>query len=66
MSGPFSILDFAEPGDLGVVNLENMASTLSLETADDLRRYGVAFDFLQAAALGQRIPDMLMALAEEM
>lgn len=67
MSGPFSILDFAEPGDLGVVNLENMASTLSLETADDLRRYGVAFDFLQAAALGPRESrDMLMVLAEEM
>jgi len=67
MSGPFSVLDFPEPSDLGVVNLENMASTLSLETEDDLRRYGEAFDFLQAAALGPRESrDMLISLAEEM
>ena len=67
MSGPFSVLDFPEPGDLGIVNLENMASTLSLETEDDLRRYGEAFDFLQAAALGPRESrDMLISLAEQM
>jgi hypothetical protein len=66
MSGPFSVLDFPEPGDLGIVNLENMASTLSLETEDDLRRYEEAFDFLQAAALGPRESrDMLVSLAEK-
>jgi hypothetical protein len=66
MSGPFSILDFAEPSELGVVNLEGMRTTLSLETEDDLQAYGKAFDFLQAAALGLRPSrDMLIRLAEE-
>lgn len=66
MSGPFSILDFAEPSELGVVNLEGMSTSLSLETSDDLEKYSEAFDFLQAAALGPRESrDMLIALAEE-
>jgi hypothetical protein len=66
MSGPFSILGFAEPGELGVVNLEGMNTSLSLETEHDLEQYGNAFDFLQAAALGPRESrDMLIALAEE-
>jgi Domain of unknown function (DUF5753) len=65
MSGPFTILGFSEPGDPGVVTLENMASTLSLERDEDLRQYGNAFDFLQAAALGPRESrDMLKALAQ--
>jgi hypothetical protein len=65
MSGPFTILDFPEPGDRGVVTLENMTGTLSLERDDDLRQYLRAFDFLQAAALGPRESrDMLRALAE--
>ncbi len=66
MSGPFTILAFPEPGDRGVVTLENMASTLSLEREEDLRQYVRAFDFLQAAALGPReTRDMLNALAQE-
>jgi hypothetical protein len=66
MSGPFTILAFPEEGDRGVVTLENMASTLSLEQEDDLRQYVRAFDFLQAAALGPRESgDMLNALAQE-
>jgi hypothetical protein len=66
MSGPFTILDFPEPDDRGVVTLENMASTLSLEQEEDLRQYVRAFDFLQAAALGPRESrDMLNALAQE-
>jgi len=66
MSGPFSILDFAEPTELGVVNLEGMTTSLSLETEDDLEQYSKAYDFLQAAALGPRESrDMLIALAEE-
>jgi hypothetical protein len=66
MSGPFTILAFPEEGDRGVVTLENMASTLSLEREEDLRLYVRAFDFLQAAALGPRESrDMLNALAQE-
>ena len=66
MSGPFTILAFPEAGDRGVVTLENMASTLSLEREEDLRQYVRAFDFLQAAALGPRESrDMLNALAQE-
>jgi hypothetical protein len=66
MSGPFTILAFPEEGDRGVVTLENMASTLSLEQEEDLRQYVRAFDFLQAAALGPRQSrDMLNALTQE-
>ena len=66
MSGPFTILSFAEPSELGVVNLENATSSLSLETRSDLAQYGQAFDFLQAAALGPRESrDMLISLAEQ-
>ena len=67
MTGPFEVLDFPEVADLGVVNLENMSSMLSLEGPDDLRRYAEMFDFMQAAAIGPRESrDMLIALAEEL
>ncbi len=65
-SGPFVLLDFPEAADPGVVTIENLTSSLSLDTPDDLRRYAEAFDFLQAAALGPRESrDMLVALAEQ-
>ena len=67
MTGPFVILDFPEPTDLGVVVVENMSSALSLEKPEDLRRYTMAFDYLSAAALGPKESrDMLIALAEEL
>lgn len=65
MTGPFEILTFAEPGERGVVNLEEMSSALFLEKPDELRQYGRAFEYLIAAALGPReSADMLIKLAE--
>ena len=65
-SGPFDLLVFAEAADRGVVTIENMTSSLSLDSDDDLRRYVTAFDYLQAAALGPRESrDMLITLAEQ-
>jgi hypothetical protein len=50
----------------GVVTIENMTGSLSLESDDDLRQYAAAFKFLQAAALGLRESrDMLISLASE-
>jgi hypothetical protein len=63
-SGPFDLLEFAEPGEPGVVTIENVTGSLSLESESDLRQYVQAFDFLQAAALGPRESrDMLITLA---
>jgi len=65
-SGPFDLLVFAEAADRGVVAIENMTSSLSLDSDDDLREYVTAFDYLQAAALGPRESrDMLITLAEQ-
>jgi hypothetical protein len=65
-SGPFDMLEFAEAADRGVVTLENMAGSLSLESEAELRQYEKAFEFLQAAALGPRqTRDMLISLADQ-
>jgi hypothetical protein len=67
MAGPFVLLDFPEVTDLGVVHVEGMASAVSHEKPEDLRRYGQAFDFVSAAALGPKQSlDMLISLAEEL
>lgn len=67
MAGSFEILSFAAEGERGVVNLEGMTSTLFLETLEELRQYGRAFDFLSAAALGPRESgDMLIKLSREL
>ena len=63
-SGPFDMLQFAQAADRGVVTLETMTGSLSLESETELRQYEKAFDFLQAAALGPRqTRDMLISLA---
>jgi hypothetical protein len=65
-SGPFDMLEFAEAADRGVVTLENMAGSLSLESEAELGQYEKAFEFLQAAALGPRqTRDMLISLADQ-
>jgi hypothetical protein len=65
-SGPFDLLEFPEAADRGVVTIENMTGSLSLESDDDLRQYVSVFEFLQAAALGPRESrDMLISLAEQ-
>jgi Domain of unknown function (DUF5753) len=65
-SGPFDLLEFPQATDQGVVTLETMTGSLSLESGTDLRQYADAFGFLQAAALGPReTRDMLITLAEQ-
>jgi transcriptional regulator with XRE-family HTH domain len=67
MTGSFSILGFHEPIDPDVVYLENMASALFLEEADDIASYVQVFDYLRAAALSPRDSgDMLRTAAEEL
>lgn len=67
MTGPFEIIDFPGATTTGVVNVENMTGALSLEREAELDRYGAAFDYISAAALGPKESrDMLIALAEEL
>lgn len=51
MVGPFQFLDFPDPADPGVVNVENIMGTLALEKPDELRGYGEAWNAIQALAL---------------
>ncbi len=51
MVGPFQFLEFPDPGDPGVVNIENIMGSLALEKADELRRYGEVWRAIQAIAL---------------
>ncbi|WP_212824868.1 helix-turn-helix domain-containing protein [Polymorphospora rubra] len=51
MDGTFTILDFAEARDPGVVYAENATGGLFLEKAEELRKYVFIFDHIRAAAL---------------
>jgi transcriptional regulator with XRE-family HTH domain len=51
MDGPFIILGFPERAEPDVVILDSAAGELYLEDAEDVRRYGQAFDLLGRAAL---------------
>ncbi|MEV7228360.1 helix-turn-helix transcriptional regulator [Polymorphospora sp. NPDC051019] len=51
MDGTFTILDFAEALDPGVVYAENATGGLFLEKAEELRKYVFIFDHIRAAAL---------------
>jgi transcriptional regulator with XRE-family HTH domain len=53
MGSAFSILTFSEPADPGLVYVETRAGSLYLE-GRQVRDYGVVFQHLVAAALGQR------------
>ncbi|MFC4110099.1 helix-turn-helix domain-containing protein [Micromonospora zhanjiangensis] len=53
MGSSFSILDFPEPTDPGVVYVETRAGSLYLE-GQDVREYGRVFDHLMATAKGAR------------
>ncbi|TDC86892.1 XRE family transcriptional regulator [Actinomadura sp. 7K507] len=50
-SGPFVILNFAEPADRDVVYLETIPEGVYLEGANDVEAFMLAFDRLLAAAL---------------
>jgi transcriptional regulator with XRE-family HTH domain len=51
MVGPFTAMTFSDPGDLGVVNVENATGALFLEEPDELRVYEELWSTLQASAL---------------
>lgn len=51
MVGPFTMMTFADPDDLGVVNVENATGALFLEDPAELRIYDEYWGTLQASAL---------------
>ncbi|MDH2427920.1 DUF5753 domain-containing protein [Sphaerisporangium sp. TRM90804] len=65
LTGSFNIVGFPASSDLDVVYLENMASALYLEEAEDVRRYASVFDYLRAMALSPKeSADMLAQAAD--
>ena len=51
MVGPFTVMTFPDPDDLGVVNVENATGALFLEEPAELRIYEELWSTLQANAL---------------
>jgi hypothetical protein len=51
MVGPFTAMSFADPEELGIVNVENATGTLFLEDAAEVRVYDEIWSMLQASAL---------------
>ena len=50
MVGPFTMVTFLDPGDLGVVYLEHPTSSLFLETPEEIRAYEEFWDSIQSDA----------------
>jgi transcriptional regulator with XRE-family HTH domain len=50
MVGPFVMMTFLDPADLGVVHLEHPTTSLFLETPEELRMYEEFWDDIQARA----------------
>jgi len=51
MVGPFTVMTFPDPDDLGVVNIEFATGSVFLEDPDELRVYEEVWSALQASAL---------------
>jgi transcriptional regulator with XRE-family HTH domain len=60
MTGPFQILAFHDPGDLGVVHLESAMTAITLERPEELRRYDEIWGSLQARALSPEDSRVMM------
>jgi transcriptional regulator with XRE-family HTH domain len=60
MAGPFQILTFHDPGDLGVVHLESAMTAGTLEQPEELRRYDEIWGSLQARALSPEDSRVMM------
>lgn len=60
MSGPFQVLTFPDPGDLGVVHLESAMAAITLEQPEQLRRYDEIWGSLQARALSPEDSRVMM------
>jgi hypothetical protein len=66
-AGSFTILGFAEPGEIDVVYIETVGGSVSVDKAEEVRHYATAFDHLRAVALSPgdtRV--MLLAVSEEL
>jgi hypothetical protein len=61
MTGSFSIMEFRDPHDPGLVHLDTMAGDLFLEGEPEVRRYGSMFDHLRASALAAGKTKTLLA-----
>ena len=51
MVGPFTMMTFPDPDDLGIVNVENATGALILEEPAEIRVYDEIWSALQASAL---------------
>ncbi len=60
MAGPFQILTFQDPGDLGIVHLESAMTAITLEQPEELRRYDEIWGSLQARALSPEDSRVMM------
>ena len=64
-AGSFTILGFAEPGEIDVVYMETIGGNISVDKFEEVQHYATAFDHLRAVALS---PDdtrvMLLAASE--
>jgi transcriptional regulator with XRE-family HTH domain len=60
MAGPFQILAFHDPGDLGIVHLESAMTAITLEQPEELRRYDEIWGSLQARALSPEDSRVMM------
>jgi transcriptional regulator with XRE-family HTH domain len=60
MTGPFQILTFHDPGDLGVVHVESAMTAITLEQPEELRRYDEIWGSLQARALSPEDSRVMM------
>ena len=60
MSGPFQIINFHDPSDLGVVHLETAMTAMTLERPEEIRRYDEIWGSLQARALSPEDSRVMM------
>jgi transcriptional regulator with XRE-family HTH domain len=60
MAGPFHMLTFFDPGDLGVVYVEGIGSLVVEEKPEELRRYDEVWGMLQAKALSPEDSRVMM------
>jgi hypothetical protein len=51
MVGPFTMMTFPDPDDLGIVNVEHVMGALFLEEPAEIRVYDEIWSALQASAL---------------
>jgi hypothetical protein len=51
VAGPFTMMTFTDPDDLGIVNVENATGALFLQDPADIRAYDEIWSAIQASAL---------------